>query len=161
MDPLIEPVAMGFDISLTRADDPEVSALVELHFALMRSQSPAESCHVLPAADLMAKDVSVFALREAGDLLAIGALRMQGSEAEVKSMHTSEKARGRGAARALLNALISHAQQNGVTRLNLETGSSQTFAPSRALYSALGFKECAPFDDYVADPLSVFMTRAI
>ncbi len=35
------------------------------------------------------------------------------------------------------------------------------FVPARKLYAANGFRECAPFADYVLDRNSVFMTKAL
>ena len=143
------------------AGAPDVSALLKRHFDLMRSQSPAESCHVLPADALDSPDITLFALREQDRAVAVGALRRMGTEAEIKSMHTAYEARGRGFARVLLQGLISSAREEGITRLNLETGSGAEHAAARALYQSEGFRECPPFGDYVSDPLSVFMTRAI
>jgi putative acetyltransferase len=37
----------------------------------------------------------------------------------------------------------------------------EAFAPARALYSSFAFEFCEPFANYVPDPNSVFMTRAI
>jgi len=144
-----------------RADAPDVARLLERHFALMRSQSPPESCHVLPASSLDAPDIALFALRENESAVAIGALKVTGDEAELKSMHTAQEARGRGLARLLLLGLIDHARSEGITRLNLETGSGIEHAPARGLYTSEGFTECPPFGEYVADPLSLFMTLAI
>jgi putative acetyltransferase len=143
------------------ADAPDVARLLDRHFNLMRAQSPPESCHVLPAASLSAPDVRLFALREDACAVAVGALKISGTEAELKSMHTAEEFRGRGLARQLLRGLIDHARNAGVKRLDLETGSGVEHAPARALYTSQGFTECPPFGEYVADPLSMFMTRAI
>jgi uncharacterized protein YjiS (DUF1127 family) len=38
------------------------------------------------------------------------------------------------------------------------TGSSDAFAPARALYARFGFVPCGPFANYAPDPNSVFMT---
>ncbi len=35
------------------------------------------------------------------------------------------------------------------------------FAPARRLYADSGFRECAPFADYVLDPNSVFMMKQL
>lgn len=76
-------------------------------------------------------------------------------------MHTAAEARGQGIARAILNALMDEARRLGLNRLSLETGSAETFAPARALYTGHGFAECAPFGEYRPDPLSIFMTRLL
>jgi putative acetyltransferase len=94
-----------------------------------------------------------------GTLLGMGALkRLSPDHGEVKSMHTIEARRGRGAGSAMLRHIISSAQASGMSRLSLETGSSAYFQPAVALYRKHGFVECAPFADYVLDPNSVFMS---
>lgn len=150
-----------FSIARAQVSDDDVAALLDRHFRLMRSQSPAESCHVLPAEDLATDDVSLFALRDQSQLLAIGALRNFGDWGELKSMHTAKEARGRGAGRAMLTALMQEARMLGFKHLSLETGSGQEHLAARRLYEKAGFSKCPPFGDYVADPLSVFMTRAL
>lgn len=152
---------MAFDISQAKVSDPDVAALLDRHFALMRAQSPPESCHVLPKDDLAQPDITLCALREGGALLAVGCIRDFGTWGEVKSMHTAEEARGRGAARALLEALIAWAQAQGMQHLSLETGSGREHLAARRLYASAGFRDCPPFGSYTDDPLSHFMTRAI
>ena len=48
-----------------------------------------------------------------------------------------------------------------MTRVSLETGSWDYFAPARALYAGEGFVECGAFGEYREDPNSVFMTREV
>jgi putative acetyltransferase len=48
-----------------------------------------------------------------------------------------------------------------MTSLWLETGSTEPFIPALRLYESRGFQRCGPFDGYVDDPFSVFMTRTI
>lgn len=152
---------MRFQITQADVREPDVTALLDRHFALMRAQSPPESCHVLPKDDLAHPDITLLALRESDMLLAIGAIRDFGSWGEVKSMHTAKEARGRGAARALLDALIASAAAKGMQYLSLETGSGPDHLASRRLYASAGFTDCPPFGAYTHDPLSHFMTRTI
>ena len=145
-----------------RVDDPDVAALLPRHFELMRASSPEESCHVMDDAALAGAEASVFALRGADGVLGICALAViEPGHGEVKSMHTAEAARGLGVGRILLRHLMDEARTAGLTRLSLETGSAELFAPARALYAAEGFEICPPFGSYVEDPLSVFMTRTL
>ncbi|GFE52315.1 N-acetyltransferase [Roseobacter cerasinus] len=152
---------MSFRISRADVHEPDVATLLDRHFALMRAQSPPESCHVLPKDELSHPDITLYALREDDVLLAIGAIRDFGPWGEVKSMHTAKEARGRGAARALLDALIASAAAKGMQHLSLETGSGPEHMASRRLYASAGFADCPPFGNYTYDPLSHFMTRAI
>lgn len=150
-----------FEIVAARVDEPDVAELIARHFALMRAQSPAESCHVLSAAELAKPHVRLLALRQDQTALAIGALKITGSAGEVKSMHTRAEARGKGMGRAVLRALIGLARDEGLYRLDLETGSGAEHKAARAFYGSEGFVPCPPFGNYRTDPLSVFMTRAI
>ncbi|MEP2642328.1 GNAT family N-acetyltransferase [Roseobacter sp.] len=152
---------MAFIIAATDPNTPDVAALLTRHLELMQDQSPPESCHALPLDAFSDPDVTVFTLREADTLLAVGALRMDAGWGELKSMHTAQSARGRGAARALLDVLINVARDANLTRLYLETGSGPEHMAARRLYASAGFSACAPFGDYLPDPLSYFMTRAI
>ena len=158
MDALI---AVHF-VELT-APDPDAELLLAAHVALMRAQSPEESCHVMTSADLWASGARVFLGRTtAQDPVAIGAFKPMGQNAaELKSMHCRQDHRGQGLGRLLLAHLIAQARTAGIKTLWLETGAETDFAPARALYASAGFVSCPPFGDYAPDPLSVFMTRPV
>ena len=101
----------------------------------------------------------IVAVRE---LVAVGALRrIDAHHGEIKSMHTDEAARGRGAGRAMLRHLLAESRRRGYQRVSLETGSMEGFAPARGLYASEGFDVCPPFADYVASPNSVCMTVSL
>ena len=141
-------------------NEPAIRAVIDVHFALMRAQSPEESCHVLPADGLI--DAFMVAAEENGVVLGIGALAEIGEgQGEIKSMHTAREARGRGVARAILDAILAAARERQMTRISLETGSAAEFAAAQALYASAGFTPCPPFGTYTEDPLSLFMTRKI
>jgi putative acetyltransferase len=153
----------AFAIEHVTEPTPEIVALIERHFSLMRSQSPAESCHVMPPDALFSSGAFIFALRNAqGDVLGMGALKpLDADHAELKSMHTKSEVRGLGVGAALVAHLLEKARAMGLTRVSLETGSDVVFAPARRLYERNGFTVCPPFNDYIDDPLSVFMTRTL
>ncbi len=143
-------------------DDADVRALLRRHFDLMRSQSPEESCHVMDDSALRASGAKILGWRDAAGLQGIVALtEVAPGHGEIKSMHTAQEARGRGVGRILLQHLITMAQDQGLERLSLETGSADSFAAARALYASEGFAMCPPFAEYTEDPLSIFMTRKI
>ncbi len=145
-----------------RYDEPGVAAIIAAHFKLMRATSPEESCHVMPADALAAEGAELRAAELGGSVVGIGALKeIAPQHGEVKSMHTLAAARGHGAARAILKALMDHARAAGMTRLSLETGSTEEFIAARQLYASEGFEDCAPFGNYIEDPLSTFMTRSL
>lgn len=141
---------------------PEVLPLLQRHLDLMWASSPPESVHALDPGELAVSDVAFFTLREGPAVLGMGAVkRISDDHAEIKSMHVVAEARGRGLARVLLDHLMAEAGALGYARLSLETGVEDVFAPARALYARAGFSECPPFEGYVADPNSVFMTRLL
>lgn len=149
-------------ITQATAPAPDISALLQAHFDLMRTSSPEESCHVMNPSDVFENATVVVVARLDGVVAGIGAYKnLSPDHAELKSMHTSHAMRGKGIAQKVLDDLIARASKVGMERLSLETGSIALFDPARALYARNEFAECAPFGDYVADPFSVFMTRQI
>jgi len=147
------------------ADDPlaaDVRELLELHLRFAAAHSPPQDMHALGVMDLLGGNVQFFSVRERGELLGVGAVKhLDDHHAELKSVHTAEAARRRGVARRMVAHLVSAARARGCTRVSLETGSMEAFAPSRALYRSAGFELCEPFGSYVASPNSVFMTLVL
>jgi putative acetyltransferase len=143
-----------------RADD--VRALLERHLSFANEHSPPEDVHALDVEALAHPSVTFLTYREEGVLLGVGALKDLGAgHGELKSMHTSAAARGRGVAGALVTRLVALARERGLTRLSLETGTPDAFTPARSLYARHGFVECGPFGDYVLSSYSTFMTREV
>jgi putative acetyltransferase len=96
------------------------------------------------------------------EIAGCGALKqLDANRGEIKSMRVADKFLGRGIGRAILNHLIAEARSRGMDSLWLETGSTESFTPALRLYESAGFKRCGPFDDYIDDPFSVFMTRIL
>ncbi len=153
---------MTVQIQSANLDTPEFAALIETHAELMLSLSPPGSCHFLPMDGLKRPDVTVWEMRDDKTLVGCGALQhLSDTHGEVKSMHTLAAHRGAGLGRRMLEHVIAEARARGYQRLSLETGSMAGFKPSRMLYQRYGFELCPPFGDYVEDPNSVFMTRAL
>jgi putative acetyltransferase len=122
----------------------------------------AESMHALDLDGLRGPGITFWTLRDDGRLAGCGAIkRLDESHAEIKSMRTAEGYQRRGVAARLLTHIEAQALGMGLTRLSLETGTEDYFAPARALYRRCGFGYCDPFGDYVPDPLSVFMTKKL
>ncbi|PWD51324.1 GNAT family N-acetyltransferase [Serinibacter arcticus] len=139
-----------------------VRALVAEHLAQMHATSPAESVHALAADALVGPGMRFFTAWDGAELLGMAALKeLDPERAEIKSMRTSAAGRGRGTGRALLRHLVAEAAASGHRSLWLETGVEDLFLPARTLYGSEGFRPCPPFGDYVLDPHSVFMTRAL
>lgn len=143
-----------------RADD--VRALLERHLANAFDHSPPEDVHALDVDALADPSITFVSYRVDGELLGMGALKdLGGGHGELKSMHTAAAARGRGVGGTIVLHLVDLARAHGLTRLSLETGTPDAFAPARSLYARHGFAECGPFGDYGPSDYSTFMTREV
>lgn len=141
---------------------PEIAAFLEEHIREMRATTPPESKHALDLDGLRRPEVTFWSVRDEGVIVGCGAIKaLDDVHAEVKSMRTAAARKRSGVASLLLGHLITEAARMGFTRLSLETGSAEFFAPARSLYEKFGFTYCEPFADYRPDPLSVFMTRTL
>ena len=134
-------------------------ALLERHLAFAHEVTPAGHVHALDVERLVDPSVTFFGARHDGVLVGVGALRrLDDSHAELKSMHTSEAARGQGVGRAMVAHILEFAARSNYERVSLETGTMEAFAPARSLYAKAGFVPCEPFGNYTANPHSTCMT---
>lgn len=139
-----------------------VQALLQEHLTQMRQTSPPESVHALDIEGLRRPEVTFWTAWSGSTLLGCGALKeLSAAHGEIKSMRTAADHRRTGVARAILVHIIEEARRRAYARLSLETGSMQAFEPAQKLYASFGFSYCAPFADYIEDPNSVYMTRAL
>ena len=150
------------DIRLDDLNGPEIKSLLQEHLDDMYQTSPEESVHALDLSELKQADIRLWTVWEQDKLLGCGALKTHNTEeGEIKSMRTSHAARNKGVASTLLQHILNDAKQQGLTKISLETGTQDFFAPARALYRKHGFTECGPFADYQPDPYSTFMTKTL
>jgi putative acetyltransferase len=141
---------------------PDVRALLDLHFELMRCTSPPEACHVLPIEGLRDPAVTFWSAPHDGKLVGVGALKALSPEhGEIKSMRTAPGALGSGVGRRLLHHIVDQARERGFRRLSLETGSTGPFAAALHLYASEGFVPCGPFGGYRGTPFTRFFTREL
>jgi putative acetyltransferase len=137
-------------------------ALIVRHLSGMHEHSPAESVHAFDIDKLRASDVTFWSAWIGEELAGCGALKtLDATRGEIKSMRVVDAYLGKGIGRAILEHLVAEARSRGMKSLWLETGSPAAFVPARKLYESAGFTACAPFDGYVDDPFSIFMTREI
>lgn len=137
----------------------DLALLMARHTADMHADTPPESIHMMDAGQLAVPSVQFFVGRIARQAVAMGAIKeIDASHAEVKSMHVLIEHRGKGLSMAMLDHLIAAARDSGFTRLSLETGTQAMFTPAKRLYEKAGFTECPPFEGYLLDPNSVYMT---
>lgn len=140
----------------------DLRLLMERHTVDMHADTPPESIHMMDAGQLARPGIEFFVIRDVGVPVAMGAFkRIDDGHAEIKSMHVLAEHRGKGLSRRMLDHLMAEAKAAGYRRLSLETGAQAMFLPARALYARAGFEECGPFEGYVLDPNSVFMTKQL
>jgi ribosomal protein S18 acetylase RimI-like enzyme len=75
----------------------------------------------------------------------VGLKRIDGRSCEMKRMFVAPMARGRGAGRALVDAVLASAREAGYAEMYLDTSIRQTEAI--ALYRDLGFERVDPYYD--------------
>src|SRR5262249_387223 len=115
--------------------DPRIVDLLRIHTTTARAQSPPCSAHALDLEELKAPGLGFWPAWDGDTLMGFGAVKeLDKLHGEVKSMHTPEAMRGRGAGGAILRHIIASAKSRGYSRLSLETGSMAYFEPARALY---------------------------
>ncbi len=148
-----------------RVDDltgPEIAELLNEHLRDMYATSPPESVHALDLEKLRKPDITFWSVWDSNELVGCGAIKeLDSTHAEIKSMRSSNRCRGKGVGKKMLEHILDVASQRKYQRLSLETGSQDFFIPARKLYERYGFECCGPFADYKEDPYSVFMTRML
>lgn len=150
---------------LIRVDDlsgAATRALIASHLRAMHDTSPPESMHALDIGRLRHPSITVWSGWIGGELAGIGALKAIDAErGELKSMRVDDRFLGAGVGRAMLRHIVAEARRMRMTSLWLETGSTDDFIPAQRLYESEGFVVCGPFEGYVDDPFSIFMTRTL
>jgi putative acetyltransferase len=147
------------NIEIDDLSRPAIHALLNEHLQSMHALSPPQSVHALDLQRLSRPEITFWSAWDGPLLLGCGALKeIDAAHSEVKSMRTPEALRRRGAARALLARIVEAARSRSYERLSLETGAAEAFRPAQLLYESFGFTRCGPFDGYVDDPNSVFMS---
>jgi putative acetyltransferase len=153
------------DPFIIRRDDlsgPEIADLLADHLRDMLEHSPPESVHALDLEKLKKPNITFWSIWSGERLVGCGAIKeLDKHHGEIKSMRTYREFRGKGAGKTMLRYILSEAKRRGYKRLSLETGSMDAFEPARGLYESHGFEYCGPFDDYILDPNSVFMTMEL
>jgi len=150
------------DIKIDDLTGLEVTKLIGEHLHSMTLNSPPESIHALNLKQLQRPEITFWSAWEENELVGCGALKeIDCQHGEIKSMRTSSLHLRKGVAKRILQHLIEEGKRRGYRQLSLETGSMDSFAPARRLYTSFGFKYCNPFADYKEDPNSVFMKRRL
>ncbi len=124
----------------------------------MHASSPPGSVFALDLSGLLLPEVTVWSVRDGGEVVGIGALKTLRDDAgELKSMRTHPDHLRRGIAAALLDHLVAEARTRGLRRLSLETGTGPAFDPALSLYCSRGFVDGEPFSDYARSSFNRFL----
>ena len=149
-------------ITIESPEAPDIRRLLEAHLRFSREATPPEYSFALEADRLADGEITFFTARTTGTLVGIAALKqLDGSHAEIKSMHTRDTERNRGVGRAMVVHLLDEARKLGYRRVSLETGTTEEFAPARAVYAKSGFHPCGPFGEYRPSLHNTFMTISL
>jgi ribosomal protein S18 acetylase RimI-like enzyme len=140
-------------IAEERPDTPDAIELIGELDAHLGSLYAVESQHGFSVDKLLRDGVTFFVTRDDGRAAGCGGLLIVGREyAEIKRMYVRPAFRGRGFGRLMLDHLVTHARERGLTLVRLETGIHQHEAI--ALYERRGFQQIPPFGPYRDDPVS-------
>ena len=151
-----------YEIRIDDLRGPEIAELLTEHLQSLAEVSPPESRHALNLDALRRPEITFWSVWALSQLAGCGALlELDPSHGEVKSMRTVKAHRNKGVASLVLRQVFSEARHRGYRRLSLETGAMEFFEPARRLYGKFGFQSCPPFNGYVEDPNSAFMTVEI
>ena len=141
-------------IAIENPQQADVVAMLSELDAYCSALYRAESNLLMDVAALTGSNVHFLVARDAsGVALGCDALVLRDGYGEIKRMFVDPRHRSQGTGRALLRALAARACS--LLQLLFETGVSQPEALS--LYGREGSARCAPFGDYLDDPLRVFM----
>jgi len=103
-----------------------------------------------------------FLARRDGEVVGCGAYRRRSDEfCEMKRLFVPDRFRGLGIGRKLCDAIIASARAERFKLMRLDTAGPMSEAV--ALYEAIGFKRCAPYNEYPERlmPHMVFMEMAL
>ena len=140
-------------------DNLEVNDLLKKHFIELRSVSPAGSTHVLDIDGLKDPSIKFWSLWENNKLIGCGALKfLEKAHGEFKSIRVADEFRKKGIGERIINHLIEEAKKLEISKLSIETGAGEFFAPARKLFNKFGFKKSEPFAHYKVDPNSCYFT---
>ena len=140
-------------------DNLEVNNLLKKHFIELRSVSPAGSTHVLDIDGLKDPSIKFWSLWEKDKLIGCGALKfLEKDHGEFKSIRVADEFRKKGIGERIIKHLIDEAKKLEISKLSIETGAGEFFAPARKLFNKFGFKKSEPFAHYKIDPNSCYFT---
>jgi len=148
------------NVVLEFPNQPEVVALIADLDAYQDTLYPADARYALDLDSLALPNVLFAVARDSeGVATGCGAIVVSDDYGELKRMFVRPEARGKGAARQIIEFLESAARAQGCRTLLLETGPYQPEA--LAFYAKQGYERCGPFGEYPDHQLSVFMRKQL
>jgi putative acetyltransferase len=154
--------APAFEIRIDDLRGPHIAELLTEHLRSLAEVSPPGSMHALDLDKLRRPEITFWCVWHGNHVVGCSALKeLDTIHGEIKSMRTAAAHLRKGVGSLLLQHIIAQAQRRGYRRLSLETGATDYFKPAHTLYRKFGFTECSPFGDYIEDPNSLFMTKAL
>ena len=140
-------------------DNPQVNELLKTHFIELKSVSPEGSSHVLDIEGLKVPSIKFWSLWENNKLIGCGALKfLEKDHGEFKSIRVVDEFRKKGIGERIIKHLIEEAKKLKISKLSIETGAGEFFAPARKLFNKFGFKKSEPFAHYKVDPNSCYFS---
>lgn len=142
------------------ATQPEVIALIAALDHYQAALYPAESNHLVDLASFSQETLILRKIMHQQDAVGCGAVLLNADgSAEMKRVFIDAAHRGQKLGEKLIAALEQAAMAKGCHTLRLETGIEQPAAVK--LYQRCGYQVRDAFVPYSADPLSVFMEKAL
>ncbi|WP_449545476.1 GNAT family N-acetyltransferase [Lelliottia amnigena] len=150
-----------YSITSESAAHPDIVSLIAALDAYQSELYPAESNHLLDLTQLSTDSLIMMVIRDRQlNAVGCGAIVVNGDgTGEMKRVYIDPTHRGQQLGEKLLAALEDEALSRGCHTLRLETGIKQHAAVR--LYENHGYGLREAFAPYVADPLSLFMEKAL
>ncbi len=154
---------MAVDIAIETPLQDDVRALVAELNAHLMPLTPREFQFQLTVEQMADHTVTLFVARDqSGRSVGMGALKDHGDGlGEVKRMYTLPAVRGQRVGAALLARIEDLARREGISRLVLETGEAEGFAPAYRVYERGGFQICGAVLDYPDSGFSRFYEKKL
>jgi putative acetyltransferase len=150
---------MSVEVREVAVGDADALRLIGESEAELASIYPPEVRYALSPEQLMAVGARFVLAKVDGVAMGCGGVALFEDYAELKRIFTTKAARGRGVAKAIVNALEAIAVGEGRSIVRLETGLASPEAI--ALYKRLGYREIGPFGEYEENGSSVFMEKDV
>jgi putative acetyltransferase len=160
-------VSASVEIRPTRADHPQVVALLDALDRYLGDLYEPAANHILSIDELLAPEVSFFAAWHGDTIVGTGAVRRMPGEretagqsyGEIKRMYVDPSLRGQRLGSRMMDTLEATLRSQGLGLALLETGEDQIEAVR--LYERSGYCRRGAFGGYPNNGLSVFMEKAL